>query len=146
MMETRWAHGTVVAGETTGVLIRGASGTGKSGLALNLIARGARLVADDRVMLEVRDGRLLASAPPPLAGLIEARGLGLLRLPHVEAAEIGIVVDLDHAPEARMPQPRVFTCLGVEARLIFGRGLPNLGAILTLLLQNSRLLAESLLE
>jgi serine kinase of HPr protein (carbohydrate metabolism regulator) len=84
----------VVALNGRGVLLRGPPGAGKSDLALRLIDRGARLVADDRVELSVRRGRLIAGAPPPLAGLIEARGLGVVSVPHCKAAEIVLVVDL----------------------------------------------------
>jgi len=64
-----------------GVLLLGESGAGKSELALRLIDAGARLVADDQTILTTDDGVLQASAPPAIAGLIEARGLGLLALP-----------------------------------------------------------------
>lgn len=128
-------HASAVAREGRAVLILGASGSGKSGLALELIARGAQLVADDRVALERVGGRLVASAPPAIAGLIEARGLGVLRLPAVARAEVVLAVDLDTGPETRMPHLRDFTCLDCTLRLISGRGLPNLGPILTLFLQ-----------
>ena len=129
-------HATAVARDGRGVLILGASGSGKSGLALGLIARGAQLVADDRVVLErTGGGKLVASAPPAIAGMIEARGLGLLRLPAVARAEVVLAVDLDAPPETRMPHLRDFTCLGCTLRLISGRGLPNLEPILTLFLQ-----------
>ncbi|MGY9005813.1 MAG: HPr kinase/phosphorylase [Alphaproteobacteria bacterium] len=63
-----------------GVILRGRSGAGKSDVALQLIDRGARLVADDQVALRVEGGRVVASAPPVLAGLLEVRGLGIVRL------------------------------------------------------------------
>lgn len=99
----------VVIGEA-GILIRGASGTGKSSLALALIAlaqaRGhfARLVADDRTQIDVRAGRLLASPVPPIEGLIERRGLGLTPEPHLAVAVIRLVIDCGAEPE-RMPEP-----------------------------------------
>ncbi len=91
---SRQVHGTVVALQGRGVLLRGPPGAGKSDLALRLIDRGARLVADDRVELSVRRGRLIAAAPRALAGLIEARGLGVVSVPRRKAAEIVLVVDL----------------------------------------------------
>ena len=100
---------TVMAGEA-GILIRGASGSGKSGMALALIGlvtaqmRPARLVADDRTCLEVRHGRLIASCKPAVAGLIERRGLGLVPMPHEPRVIVRLVVDcLGREPE-RMPE------------------------------------------
>ncbi len=69
--------------------------------------RFARLVADDRVHLEAVGGRLLASAPEALAGLIEVRGCGLLRVTHEPRAVIGLVIDLDAPDAQRLPAPEV---------------------------------------
>ena len=132
-------HASAVAIGPRALLIRGASGAGKSGLALRLIALGAELVSDDRVILTRRDGALLARAPAPLRGLIEARGVGLLRTERLRAeAEVALVVDLDFAPAARMPQSRVIELLGVEVSLIFGQGVPNIDAVLVFFMQNAR--------
>ena len=90
----RQVHGTVVALNGLGVLLRGPPGAGKSDLALRLIDRGARLVADDRVELSLRRGRLIAAAPRPLAGLIEVRGIGVVAVPRRKSAAIALVVDL----------------------------------------------------
>lgn len=133
--ESAARHGSVVAWDDDGVLILGASGAGKSGLALRLMALGASLVADDRVVLSREEGDLVARAPEPLRGLVEARGVGILRVPHAETARIRLAVDLDIAPEARMPEPRKITLLGCDIRLICGRGVPNLDAIITVVAQ-----------
>ena len=74
-------HATCVSLYGAGLIIRGPSGAGKSDLALRLIDRGARLVADDRVDLLVSDNGVIARAPETLAGLLEVRGLGILRVP-----------------------------------------------------------------
>ena len=79
----------------------------------------------------------MASAPTGLAGMIEARGIGILNTPSVAHAEVVLAVDLDHAPEARMPQLRDITFVDCSVRLIFGREVPNLGLILSLFLQGS---------
>lgn len=86
-MSTRLnVHGTAIVLGATGILIAGASGAGKSALALSLISaarlRGlfAALVADDQVFVTAANGRLVAEAPPAIAGLIELRGTGLARL------------------------------------------------------------------
>jgi len=77
-----------------GVLLVGGSGAGKSDLALRLIAMGARLVADDRTDLFVARGRLFARAPKRIAGLIEVRGVGVLRLPRAAQAQVTLVAEL----------------------------------------------------
>ena len=79
-----------------GVLIEGPPGSGKSSLALGLIDRGAALVGDDAVLLELRDGRLRALPPPSIGGLLEIRNVGLARLPAV-AAVVALVLRLDPA-------------------------------------------------
>ena len=99
----------VVLGES-GVLIRGASGSGKSTLARRLLldrqrdGRFARLVADDRVRLSARHGRLLAEPVPPIAGLLEVRGVGLAPVPFEPCCVVGLVVDLGGPGIARMPE------------------------------------------
>jgi hypothetical protein len=86
-----------------GILLLGESGAGKSTVALKLLARGARLVADDRVELFARDGRLWGRPPASLAGLIEARGVGIVEIDHAPEACIALAVRLaTDAP--RMPE------------------------------------------
>jgi HPr kinase/phosphorylase len=111
-------HAGCVAIDGRGLLILGAAGSGKSALALDLIALGADLVADDRVLL-ARDGDRLSARPVPrLAGLIEARGIGLLRLPHRTQAAVVLALDLDRVEPLRLPVRRSMTLLGVELPLI----------------------------
>ena len=108
-------HGTCVALGAAGVLLRGPSGAGKSDLALRLIDRGAKLVADDRVELRRREAGLVARAPSPLNGLIEVRGLGIVRLPSAIDVPVVLVVDLVPASAVeRLPEPACETLLGVE--------------------------------
>jgi hypothetical protein len=85
-----------------GVLLVGASGSGKSDLALRLIAAGAQLVADDRTDLFVRRGRLYAKAPARIAGLLEVRGVGILAFPSAMQAQITLVARLGRMA-ARLP-------------------------------------------
>ncbi|WP_424932833.1 HPr kinase/phosphorylase [Amaricoccus macauensis] len=135
-------HASAVSMEGRGLLVLGKSGAGKSGLALRLMALGARLVSDDRVILEARaDGVLMATAPGQIAGLIEARGVGLLQVDPVSSARIVLAVDLDTRPEARLPQDRCITIMGCELELISGRDVPNMDAILAILLQEGRKVA-----
>jgi serine kinase of HPr protein (carbohydrate metabolism regulator) len=83
----------VLAG-SQGVLIRGSSGSGKSMLAAALISRGAKLVADDRVHLSACHGRLVATAPAAIAGILELRGRGLISVPLERSAVIRLLVDI----------------------------------------------------
>ena len=95
------------------MLILGAAGAGKSSLALELMALGATLVADDRTQLR-RDGDLLtAEAPSTISGLIEARGIGILRTQSVVSAPVVLVVDLDRTVKERMPEPMTRDICGI---------------------------------
>lgn len=87
-------HASAVAIDGKGVLLLGASGAGKSDLALRLIDGGAVLVADDRVDIEPGGGALVLSAPEKLAGMIEVRGLGIVRLAHETKVSLSLIVDL----------------------------------------------------
>jgi HPr kinase/phosphorylase len=100
-------HGTSVAIGGDGVLLRGPSGSGKSDLALRLIDAGARLVSDDQTELR-RDGdAVIMQAPQTIAGRIEVRGVGILRVLMVSRAPLSLVVDLV-APDRveRLPEPQ----------------------------------------
>jgi HPr kinase/phosphorylase len=112
-------HATCIALAGKGLLLRGFSGAGKSDLALRLIDGGAELVADDQVLCQTIDGAVFASPPPVISGLIEVRGLGLMRMAHLPRAEIVLAVDLV-APEriTRLPVAAVCEIEGVEVPLI----------------------------
>ena len=87
-------HATCIDVDGVGVLLRGPPGSGKSDLALRLISGGARLVADDRAELTVDSGQITVSPPSEIAGLIEVRGLGVLRFKHRDNVPLGLVLDL----------------------------------------------------
>ncbi len=93
-------HASCVVVGDAGVLIRGASGAGKSRLAMEIVedarVRGlfARLVGDDRIRVASRHGRLVARAHPAIAGRIERRGVGILAVAHLDAAVVRLVIDL----------------------------------------------------
>lgn len=93
---------------------------GKSDLALRVLARGGRLVADDRVRVWASGGRLFGRAPAILAGLVEARGLGVGAARSIPMAEIVLAVDLRPPTEQleRMPDPATVVLAGVELPLI----------------------------
>jgi serine kinase of HPr protein (carbohydrate metabolism regulator) len=101
-------------GRWRGVLIEGASGAGKSDLALRAIDAGWTLVADDRTLVWVSGGRLFGRAPEPLAGLIEARGVGVVASPWRAFTGIDLVAAC--APPGaveRMPEFQTRDHLGV---------------------------------
>jgi hypothetical protein len=110
-------HGTALVVGETGLLITGVSGAGKSALALAIIdvfsAKGAfaRLVADDRVWVTTKAGRVIASAPAPIAGMIEVRGTGIVPLPFIQRAVLHHVI----APIGRERVPD-------ETTMTFGDG------------------------
>lgn len=110
-------HASAVLVGPRAALIRGPSASGKSRLALALLEaasggmlRFARLVADDRADVEARNGRLLVRPAPALAGLIEVRGLGIRQVPHEGVAVVGLVIDLDAADAARLPETASQAC------------------------------------
>ncbi len=111
-------HASCVALDGRGVLILGPSGAGKSGLALRLMALGAMLVADDRTEI-IRDGpALMARCPPAISGLIEARGIGILRATPLPQAPVVLAVDLGRTETDRLPQRHVITLLGATIDLV----------------------------
>jgi serine kinase of HPr protein (carbohydrate metabolism regulator) len=112
-------HGTSVALSGDGLLLRGPSGSGKSDLAVRLIDAGARLVADDQTEVRRAGGDLRLSAPATIAGLIEVRGVGILRVPEIASAPLRLVVDLV-PPERveRLPEPQFCTLLGLSVPLL----------------------------
>ena len=112
-------HATCVAVGEKGLLILGPSGSGKSALALRLIALGALLVSDDRTRVEARDGRLWATCPnPDLAGLIEARGVGVLRAPVRPTTTLDLAADLGQVESDRLPPRRAITISGLPIPLV----------------------------
>lgn len=110
-------HGTAIAIDGEAVLLRGPPGAGKSDLALRLVDGGARLIADDQSALFRRGDRIWVRAPAALAGLIEVRGVGILRRDAVAEAPLALLVDLV-APAAieRLPEAVVESVLGLPVR------------------------------
>ncbi|HEY1795738.1 MAG TPA: serine/threonine protein kinase [Stellaceae bacterium] len=112
-------HATAVAVDGKAVLLRGPSGAGKSDLGLRLIDAGGCLVSDDQSELR-RDGdRVLVRAPAAIQGLIEVRGVGIVRLPALSDAPLALIVDLV-APDRveRLPPPRREPILGVDVPVV----------------------------
>lgn len=112
-------HGGALAYAGAGCLILGKSGSGKSRLMAEMIVHGARLVADDRVVLSEQSGMVVAGAPKELAGVMELRGLGLIRVNDaIPRHVIHIAIEItDMAPE-RLPEPKTTNLLGHTVKLI----------------------------
>ena len=111
-------HASCVAIDQRAVLVLGPSGSGKSSLALQLMALGAVLVADDRTSIQSMEYGILASVSKPIEGLIEARGVGLLSAEVCSAAQIQLVVDLTWEERERLPQERKYNLLGHSLPLL----------------------------
>ncbi len=134
-------HASAVLAGARAVLIRGPSGAGKSRLALDLIEAGragqlpfTRLVGDDRVHLQAASGRLLVRPAETLAGLIEIRGAGLLRLDYEPCAVVSLVVDLTAADAERLPESLQVVLENVKLpRLAVPQGVSALPGVLALL-------------
>ena len=116
-LSSEMLHATAVAVNGRAVLIEGPSGSGKSDLALRLIDRGARLVADDRTLVVRTPAGLVARPPQTIEGRMEVRGIGIATLPHDAEAPVALIVRLDPEPP-RLPERRRRTVAGVEVRVI----------------------------
>jgi len=119
LSEALLIHATAVAIETVfgprAVLLRGCSGSGKSDLGLRLIDAGGRLVADDQSELKREGALIIVRSPPTIAGLIEARGLGIIRVEALAEAPLALIADLA-APETieRLPERDKERLLGLD--------------------------------
>ena len=122
-------HATTVAVAGRGLMIVGRSGSGKSALALMLMAHGARLVADDRTRLWLarRGPRVWADAPATLPPRIEARGVGLLPVRRTGPVPLCAVADMDIAEDTRLPPPRHVDILGQNVALFHAAGNAHFG-------------------
>lgn len=142
MTETRLIHASAAAFDGQGVLITGASGCGKSALTLQLIAIGAVLIADDQILLTKSGDTIQAESPPSIAGLIEARGIGLIRTEY-QSAPIQLVVDLGRVETKRLPPIRHTILFDLRRPLVLGPLTPHLPGTVRLLLKGGRLDPEN---
>lgn len=112
---TELVHASAVRLSGKGILLRGPSTSGKSDLALRLIDAGAVLIADDQVRLSLVGDRLHAGPPACLAGLIELRGMGIMRVPFEEGL-LDLVIDLQASSLAAepLPEPATISWLGID--------------------------------
>ena len=131
-------HASCVAVQGRGLLILGPSGTGKSALALQMMALGADLVSDDQTLVWANNNRLLARAPDQLSGFIEARFVGLLNAPAVREAELVLVIDLAQRETERLPPERQVTLRGITCALAYSTEASHLPASLMCYLAHGR--------
>jgi HPr kinase/phosphorylase len=128
--DSQIVHASCVDVHGRGLLILGASGSGKSALALSLMALGARLVADDRTILTAQGNLLVATCPPTLRGLIEARGVGILNADPVGSSPLVLAVDLDQTEAQRLPPVRHITLCERTITLVHSVPSPHFPAAL----------------
>lgn len=132
-------HASCVCFEGFGVLILGASGSGKSSLALQLMSLGAELVADDRTELAKVGEVVIASAPQKLSGLIEARGVGILRAKPQAATPVSLAIDMDMVETERFPPDRWTEILDVRLRCLHKIDAPHFNIAISQYLRAGRL-------
>ncbi|MGY5780161.1 HPr kinase/phosphorylase [Rhizobium sp. LEGMi135b] len=122
--ETTNIHATAIVIGKTGLLFLGPSGSGKSTLAFSCLAAAkplglaANLIADDRVLITSRDGSVIAECPPSIAGLMEIRYTGIVRLPYVSQGEMHFAIrPVEPATAERMPPEGEQIDITASARL-----------------------------
>jgi len=121
----------------SGVLIVGSSGSGKSSLAINLLALGSKLVADDQCELVKKNNRFSVSKPASLPNSIEIRGVGLVSVPMVVETSLDWVVNMDEAEKERMPDLRFTEIDGYKIPTVFGKNMDDLASRIYVLVSNT---------
>ena len=129
-------HGTAVTVGLRGLLILGPSGSGKSRLALEMIALGAHLVCDDRVWLNKIGTGFQLQAPEQLRGRIEAHGLGFLASKYKTSVPLSYCLDLSLENKVRLPHVSEKTKLGLKVSILPGKPIVPQAAALMVLLKN----------
>lgn len=129
-------HGTAVSIDGKGLLILGQSGSGKSQLALALITHGAKLISDDQVILINTESDVILSAPKSISGKIEARFVGILKMP-VLIAPLYLVIDLDQKELDRLPKKKFVTYFNKKIPALNANGIKKLEYSLIPLLKNN---------
>ena len=130
-------HATCVDINGSGVLIVGRSGSGKSSLAISLLALGSTLVADDQCDLVKKNNRFSVSKPASLPNSIEIRGVGLVSVPMVVETSLDWVVNMDEAETERMPNLRFTEIDGYRVPTVFGKDVDELASRIYVLASNA---------
>ena len=130
-------HASCVDINGSGVLIIGRSGSGKSSLAINLLALGSKLVADDQCELVQKNNSFRISKPASLPKSIEIRGVGLVSVPMVNETSLDWVVNMDEVEKERMPTPRFTEIGGFRVPTVFGKEMDGLASRIYVLVSNA---------
>ena len=130
-------HATCVDINGSGVLIVGRSGSGKSSLAINLIALGSKLVTDDQCEIVKKNNKLCVFKPTSLPSSIEIRGVGLVSVPMVVETSLDWVVNMDEAEKERMPDLRFTEIDGYKIPTVFGKNMDDLASRIYVLVSNT---------
>ena len=117
-LSSETVHASTVAAEGRAVLISGPSGSGKSDLTLRLLDRGFTLVSDDQTIVRREEDRLIASAPPNIAGKLEIRGIGIVDMAHLEDVPVALLVELTSDIQRLPDDSRERPILGVTLPLV----------------------------
>ena len=118
-MEQTILHASAVSCAGKAVVFTGHSGSGKSGMALEMMALGGVLVSDDRTVVSLEQGQVYASAPVAIKGLIEARGVGILSAQSVGPVAVSLVVDMSMLETARLQPERETIILAQSLPLLY---------------------------
>ena len=130
-------HASCVDVNGSGVLIVGRSGSGKSSLAINLLALGSKLVADDQCELVRKNNSFRISKPDSLPKSIEIRGVGLVSVPMVNETSLDWVVNMDEVEKERMPTPQFTEIGGLRVPTVFGKDMDDLASRIYVLVSNT---------
>ncbi len=129
-------HATCVDINGSGVLIVGRSGSGKSSLAINLIALGSTLVADDQCEIVKKNNKLSVFKPTSLPSSIEIRGFGLVSVPMAVETSLDWVVNMEEAETQRIPDLQFTEIDGYRIPTIFGKNMDDLASRIYVLVSN----------
>ena len=101
-----------------GVVILGKSGAGKSNLAIKLISMGAKLISDDQTHFKFKENKIIISKPKTTPNFIEARGIGLIKVPFVVSAKLFCFVKITNLELNRLPNAKNKYCFGKKIKMM----------------------------